>query len=178
MISCGGCGTISMGVQRRWLSDGSLTQFYYPSPVSRKEPDWMLYMRVGLAAPKEEMIGDLMYEVYRAVDGKQYRLAAMGIRALLEQVMIQMVGDHQTFDQKLDKFQKQGYVSEIQRDAMSATLEVGHAVMHRGHLPTERDLTVALDIVEGVLAPIYGHKIEADKLIDKVPPRAPRPKKS
>jgi hypothetical protein len=34
-----------------------------------------------------------MYEVYAAVDAKQYRLAAMGIRAALEQVMIMKVGD-------------------------------------------------------------------------------------
>ena len=137
----------------------------------------MLFMRVGLATKKEEQIGELMHEVYRAVDGKQYRLAAMGIRALLEQVMIQMVGDHRAFETNLDEFQKQGYVSAIQRDAMKSTLEVGHAAMHRAHLPTERDLTVALDIVEGVLAPIYGYKSQAERLTDNVPPRAPKNRK-
>src|SRR5258707_2762459 len=92
MISCGGCDTISMGIQSRWLNDGSITNEYYPSPVSRKAPVWLSFMRLGLD-DNEEKIGDLMHEVYRAVDGKQYRLAAMGIRALLEQVMILKVGD-------------------------------------------------------------------------------------
>ena len=100
----------------------------------------------------------------------------MGIRALLEQVMIQKVGDLKTFDMKLDEFQKQGYISAIQRDAMRATLDVGDAAMHRAFLPTEKDLTLALDIVEGVLAPIYDHRTEAEKMADRVPPRAPRPK--
>jgi hypothetical protein len=106
--------------------------------------------------------------------GGQYRLAAMGIRALLEQVMIQKVGDLKTFDMKLDEFQKQGYISAIQRDAMRATLDVGDAAMHRAFVPTEQDLTLALDIVEGVLAPIYDHRTEVEKMADRVPPRAPR----
>jgi hypothetical protein len=46
-------------------------------------------------------------EVYRAVDGGQHRLAAMGIRALLEQVMIMKVGDVPTFNAKLDEFRRE-----------------------------------------------------------------------
>jgi hypothetical protein len=100
----------------------------------------------------------------------------MGIRALLEQVMIQKVGDLKTFDMKLDAFQNAGFISAIQRDAMRATLDVGDAAMHRGYVPTETDLKLALDIVEGVLAPIYDHRSEAEKMADRVPPRPPRPK--
>jgi hypothetical protein len=53
---------------------------------------------------------------------------------------------------------------------MRATLDVGDAAMHRGFVPTEKDLTLALDIVEGVLAPIYDHRTEAEKMADRVPP--------
>jgi Domain of unknown function (DUF4145) len=177
MMSCGGCSTVSMGRQRRWLEDGSVDHTYYPSPVSRKMPTWMFLWSLGLGKGKgDAAIGAVMMEVYQAVDGGQYRLAAMGIRALLEQVMIQKVGDLKTFDMKLDEFQKQGYISAIQRDAMRATLDVGDAAMHRAFLPTEKDLTLALDIVEGVLAPIYDHRTEAEKMADRVPPRPPRPK--
>ena len=49
-------------------------------------------------AKGDAAIGAVMMEVYQAVTGGQYRLAAMGIRALLEQVMIQKVGDLKTFD--------------------------------------------------------------------------------
>lgn len=174
MMSCGGCSTISMGHQRLWINDGSIDHKYYPSPVSRKMPTWMFFWSIGLGKGKgDAAIGAVMMEVYQAVDGGQYRLAAMGIRALLEQVMIQKVGDLKTFDMKLDEFQKQGYISVIQRDAMQTTLEVGHATMHRGFVPDEKDLTLALDIVEGVLAPIYEHRTEAEKMADRVPPRKP-----
>ncbi|MGY3542915.1 hypothetical protein ACVIIY_007135 [Bradyrhizobium sp. USDA 4515] len=59
MISCRGCDTISMGIQTRYLSDGSVTNQFYPSPVSRHQPRWLQYMRLGLDAV-EETIGDLI----------------------------------------------------------------------------------------------------------------------
>jgi hypothetical protein len=43
--------------------------------------------------------------------------------------------------------------------------------MHRAHRPSESDLMLALNIVEGVLAPIYAHKELAVKLAESVPPR-------
>lgn len=173
LLSCGGCETISMGLQRVWLNEEETQHFYYPSPVSRKEPDWVIWLHFG----KTENLGELLSEIYKAVAGGQHRLAAMGIRALLEQVMIMQVGDIGTFDQKLDAFQEKGFISFLQRDSMRATLDVGDAAMHRAFKPTEEELKVALDIVEGVLAPIFGHKDAAEKLTDRVPPRAPRPSK-
>jgi hypothetical protein len=99
MMSCGGCSTISMGHQRRWIQSGEVEHKYYPSPVSRKMPEWMFLWRLGLGRGKgDAAIGAVMMEVYQTVDGGQYRLAAMGIRALLEQVMIQKVGDLKTFE--------------------------------------------------------------------------------
>ena len=178
LISCGGCSTVSMGHQRLWVDDGSIDQAYYPSPVSRKMPSWTFWLTLGLMKNKEEgALGALLMEIFQAVDGGQYRLAAMGIRALLEQVMIFKIGDLPTFDEKLDEFQKQGYISLIQRDSMRATLDVGDAAMHRGFRPTEQELSIALDVVEGVFAPIFGHRAEAEKLADRVPARAPRPPK-
>jgi len=173
MMSCGGCSAISMGRQRLWIPDGDMDHSYYPSPVTRKMPTWMFLWSLGLGKAKgDAAIGAVMMEVYQAVAGGQYRLAAMGIRALLEQVMIQKVGDLKTFDMKLDAFQNGGSISAIQRDAMRATLDVGDAAMHRAFLPSEQDLTLALDIIEGVLAPIYDHRTEAEKMADRVPPRA------
>ena len=94
--------------------------------------------RVGT---EERVIGDILNEVYQAVDGGQSRIAAMGIRAALEQMMIYKVGDRRTFEEKLDAFQAGGYISAVQRDAMRDVLHVGNATMHRGHLPTESNCT-------------------------------------
>lgn len=167
VMSCGGCEAVSMRVQDLHFTDQIK---YYPSPVSRQMPGWLQYMRLGLDAD-EEKIADLMNEVYEVIYGGQYRLAAMGIRAALEQVMIMKVGDNRTFDNNLNAFQSEGYISAVQRESMHATLDFGHAAIHRGFVPSEKDLTVALDIVEGVLAPIFGHPDEAKGLRRRVPPR-------
>ena len=88
--------------------------------------------------------------------------------------MMSKVGDLGSFDKHLDAFQKEGYISFFQRDAMKATLEVGHAAMHRGHLPNTQDLEVALDVVEGIMAPMYHQQRAAEKMAERVPPRPPR----
>jgi hypothetical protein len=57
-------------------------------------------------------------------------------------------------------------------------LDVGDAAVHRAFKPTVKDFKIALDVVEGVFSPIFGHMREAEKLADRVPPRAPRPAKN
>lgn len=175
MIECCGCSRISMSYQRVWKYDGSVDSDFFPSPVSRKEPDWVYWIWLGQFRTSAEQeaakLTFLLKEIYQAVHGCQYRLAAMGIRALLEQIMIMKVSDLPTFNDKLDAFQRDGYISAIQRASMSATLDVGHAAMHRGFVPSERDLNIALDVVEGVMAPIFGHANEAKALASRVPPR-------
>jgi len=160
-----------MGYQRVWTDDGDTDHEFYPAPITRKQPVWVLELVLGFFGKDKQAIGGLLSEVYQAVANGQRRLAAMGIRAALEQVMIATIGDLKTFDDKLDAFQNGGYISLVQRDAMRATLNVGDAAMHRGHLPTDEDLRLALDIVEGVFAPIFAHKDKAQKLGDAVPPR-------
>ena len=62
-----------------------------PSPISRKPPDWLWKLRF-LFGNSETPLGELLYEIYEAVQGKQHRLALMGIRAFFEQLMIAKVG--------------------------------------------------------------------------------------
>jgi hypothetical protein len=165
MLECAGCHRVCLSVQVLFIPDGEVEHRYYPSPVSRKQPDWLLPLIIGLAGKENDSdLGSLLHEVYQAVYGRQYRLAAMGIRALLEQVMVSTVGDRGSFEKQLDAFEEAGHISFIQRDAIKATLEVGHAAMHRAYQPTEEDLKVALDIVEGVMAPLYHHRKEAEKI--------------
>jgi hypothetical protein len=200
LLSCCGCGTVCM--IHKWfgthdddilkeietLSDDELENYernprgtfvkMYPSPVSRKEPDWLEWLWLNpdggrLVDDDLSNLVDLLREIYAAVDGGQYRLAAMGIRALLEQVMIMKIGDIGGFDKKLNTFQEDGYISKIQRDAMRTTLDVGDAATHRAFLPDREQLNTCLDIVEGVMSVIYSHRKEAKRISAAVPPRKP-----
>ena len=130
LLECAGCHNISMA--HLSFYDGVVRECYkkryYPSRTMRKLPSWRSKLPFG---------AQLFEEIYEAVGGAQYRLALMGIRALLEQVMISNVGDHGTFERNLNTLCEQGYISIKQRDAMNDVLEAGHATTHRQFSPTE-----------------------------------------
>jgi hypothetical protein len=109
-----------------WNYSGDEEKLYYPSPISRKTPNWVWELSF-FGAAEEGKLGDLLKEIYQAVQGKQYRLAVMGIRAFLEQLMVIKVGDKGTFEKNLDAFFAEGYISKIQKNAVSHILDSGHA---------------------------------------------------
>jgi hypothetical protein len=145
-------------------------ELYYPSPVSRKAPDWSWELSI-LGTKDEEKLGELLNEIYQAVQGKQYRLAVMGVRAFLEQLMILKVGDKGTFAKNLSAFFEQGYISRVQRTAMEHILDSGHATIHRLHQPSEPDLNIALDITESIAASILIHQDRAKAVAARTPGR-------
>ena len=127
LLQCGGCDSVSMA--HTYTSPHSKDVTYYPSPVPRVLPAWMFEFEIGLIrGENEQMIGQLLQEVYAAGRGGQYRLATMGIRSVLEHVIIAKVGDHQTFRKNLEQFYDAGYISLVQRDALNDSLEAGRRV--------------------------------------------------
>jgi Domain of unknown function (DUF4145) len=95
----------------------------------------------------------------------------MGIRSLLEQMMITKVGDQGSFSRNLDAFHSGGWVSRVERDAISTILDAGHAVTHRQFQPSTGDLNTALDITDGVFAAIYVNQKQVKRLAERTPPR-------
>jgi Domain of unknown function (DUF4145) len=95
----------------------------------------------------------------------------MGIRALIEQMMIHKAGDKGSFAKNLDAFQQAGYVSLVQRDALNDILDAGHATIHRAYEPKAKDIQIALDITEGIIAAIFVHADAAKKVSERVPAR-------
>jgi hypothetical protein len=172
LIECAGCGRISFAhtylvtrdsAEERWTD-------YYPSPVSRPQPWWLAELR--LSGPNIDYdLRSLFAEIYEALWGGQHRLAVMGIRALLERLMVLKVGDQGSFARTLKEFCEKGFIPKVQHDAISAVLDAGHAAMHRMYKPTEVDLNTALDIAEGIFSAIYVHIPAAAELSDRVPSR-------
>jgi hypothetical protein len=115
-----------------------------------------------------------MSEVYTAVQNDSRRLAAMGIRAALESVMIEKVGDQRSFNANVDALQKAGYLSLRQALSLNSILEAGHAAIHRGWEPTNHDIVTLLDIAENIIEVVYLHEHRVRDL-DKNVPKRPRP---
>jgi hypothetical protein len=147
-IQCRGCMAVSLKETR--LKGRQVT--YHPSPrniPSRSLPDWWDLFEW------DSSMESLIREVYEADNNDLPRLAMIGIRAILERVMIGKVGDHGNISRNLDEFQKAGYASTMQFDSLQRVLDAGSAVMHRNHVPEPESTMVAFWVLENILYAAY-----------------------
>ena len=112
----------------------------------------------------------LMMEIDTAIQNKLYRLAAMGIRATLENIMKEKIGDR-PFVVLVREFQKTGYISERQAESLDSIIEAGHAVIHRSWQPTNDDISLLIDVTQTLIKTVYLHEDAARELKERVPKR-------
>lgn len=178
LIRCGGCDRIHLK-HDSWNGHETDDQgvpetktVYHPPAQSRREPAWLTEWDGPFFFGELEWIGDLLREIYSALHNESPALAAMGIRALLEQIMIAEVGDTGSIGGNVTEFINAGHIApkseSIFRDNL---IESGHAAMHRKYKPKKADLMTLLDITEGLIASIYVHPMRAGKM--KIPGRLP-----
>ncbi len=173
MLRCRGCDNIMMRVTMTDPSSRDTpTIIYYPPAIARRTPEWLLSAVGSLEKPADipDPIYHLMSEVYLAVQNNLGRLAAMGIRATLENVMKEKIGDC-NFKVAIDEFQKAGYLSMRQALSLDSIIEAGHAAVHRGWEPTDDDINTLLDITELIIETVYLHEHRAQELDKRVPRR-------
>jgi hypothetical protein len=151
---------------------------YYPPAIFRSYPIWFSelehlgYMEKIKKNDTEYLyIFKLLQEIYIGLQSGSIRLSTMGIRALLESIMIHKVSDNGSFKKNLDEFEKQGYISHSQKSILNTVLETGHATIHRAYSPSKKDLTSCMDIAENLIATIYIHTNDAMRLSKKIPSR-------
>jgi hypothetical protein len=169
MLKCAGCDKVVLR-EHEWCSEQEPTIRFYPPSTFRPQPKWLTELWLELA-PGRELVHDLLTEVYVALQNAQPMIAAMGIRALLERMMIEKVKDNGSFARNLLEFQNAGYISPLQREQIETALEVGHAAIHRGYKPTQEDLSTIVDLTEVLIQSIYLHGSKVKELKGRVPPR-------
>lgn len=171
------CGCQNVKFERKESSDycdfnehGMVPEItVYPPHTFRQKPEWLSSLtppfNAGHCFVNQEII-DLINEVYVAIQNGGYRLAIMGIRALIELIMIQEVGDQGAFYKNMNAFQEKGFISKVQKEALGFVLEAGHAAIHRSYKPKATEVTAAIDIVENVLESIYVVQKRQNSLAD------------
>jgi len=171
MLKCRGCDNVTV---RHSFGYENVEIIHYPPAIHRRTPLWTdaVVVEIGLF-PIPAPVCALMREIYTAVQNDSRRLAAMGIRAALEQVMIDGVGDQGRFAANVDAFQKKGYLSTRQALVLSSILDAGHATTHRGWEPTNDHIDTLLDITESIIESVYLHESRIRALDRDVPKRPP-----
>lgn len=179
-MKCCGCGALHLR-QQSWYMDGpgedstyGPTVRYFPPKVERHEPRWT--RSATWACMFNDPVRQLHEEIYKALGAECMRLAAMGIRALIETVMVSKTGDHGGFNTNLKALRDAGLISTLQLNQLETVLEVGHATIHRLFSPSESEVHSALDITENLIEALYISPVGAAKVAAKVPPRPPKSK--
>lgn len=131
--------------------------------VQRGKPTW--YDEVP---PK---FRDLLDEVYGALSANMRALPSMGLRAVIDTLCVDLVGDIGGFGEKLKRLQDKGHIGDRERAILEIAVDVGSASAHRGHNPSKEDLNILLDIVEHLLRGIYVLHPASEKLKAATPPR-------
>lgn len=126
----------------------------------------------GIRIVYENRIIKLLDEIYVAMQNNLSSLAAMGIRALIEHIMIEKVGDNRSFEANLKKFREGGFISELQTSSLKQLIEAGHAAMHRGYTPTQDELSPLIDIIESIIESIYFNEHRAKRIEKNTPKRS------
>jgi hypothetical protein len=175
MLNCRNCEAVSMRVTWRHIEDSESNTKYYPPAIARRALQWLEFPDI-LNLPMN--LFHLIDEVYIAVQNDLPQLAAMGIRALLELVMKNKIGDKvrekPAFQELIDEFQKAGYLSTRDAGIVGTILQAGHEAVHHGWEPTQDDIATLLDISEAVIARVYLHEHRAQALEAKLPKRPKR----
>ncbi|KKN23083.1 hypothetical protein LCGC14_0908480 [marine sediment metagenome] len=116
-------------------------------------------------------VANLLKEIGIAVTQQANALAAMGLRAVIDAVCSDKIGDCGGFKQKLGELVKHGFIAERDGNFLETATQVGHAAAHRGYRPTFEKVVGMLDIVVHMLATMYHLPRLAENLEKGTPPR-------
>ncbi|OQW33426.1 MAG: hypothetical protein A4E19_03215 [Nitrospira sp. SG-bin1] len=174
-LKCLGCDSVILR-HSSWFSedpDPWPSISYIPPPIFRPKPKW--FSELFSHAGKDGFVEKLLKEIYVALQNNLPSLAVMGIRSLIEKIMISKSGDQGSFVKNLKKFEELGYVSRIERERLETILEAGHATTHRNFSPETSDVITLVDITEHIVQSVYLHDPKIAALKKRVPARTDTP---
>lgn len=168
---CAGCGAVVFVTATIGdTTNGEEVEVLHPPRSRRQRPRWL--NSLGWSSMLRDAKYSFLTEIYEALDVDSLRLSILGIRSLVEHVMLQQLeNDHGSFSKNLAAFHGAGHISNPQLNALKTVIELGHAVTHRAHSPTEEQVLAALDVTESIIQSIYvdGHSIA--RAVGKLPER-------
>ncbi len=148
LYECNGCLHVQLG-RCQWSTEESLSwqedTEWFPHRIVRNPPSWLRQL--------DHEIRDLLTEVYASLNSGLLALPLMGVRAAIDVFIRSKVGDKGDFQKGLVALQALGSLSPQQMRYLKPVIDAGHASVHRGFVPTEAELLIAVDVLEHLLMP-------------------------
>lgn len=154
-LKCRGCDHVSYRRQS-WFSevqdyDGRpivKDDIFPKSPQVRERPSWFSDLPLEIRQPG---LYSMLEQVYDAFDRGQFWMAIMGVRAVVENLMLSKISDQKSFKDNLAEFTKQGFITDTHRLALGAAIEKGSAAIHKADMPTAEQCLAAIQVSENVI---------------------------
>ena len=159
VLQCCGCDSMSVR-QEHWFSEWDeidhdeygqmvmcpgIKEIYYPAPTVRVKPEWFDNIA-------DEVLRNVLDELYAALDAGLNGLATVGVRTLLDRAGYLLIGDPSGgFQGKLSALHDGGHISGQEKTTLEAVADAGNASAHRGYTPTVERLGHIVDIIENFL---------------------------
>ena len=104
LLRCCGCDSVSLR-HESWCNDygDESAVSYYPPARSRRLPQWIGGMDGLRFIMSQTFVPKLLRQIYSAYHSRSYALAAMGIRALVEQVLKERSDLRLLFGSRIDR---------------------------------------------------------------------------
>ena len=151
----------------------SLESFYFSGVLDEsiffaentpdRKPDWYDLL--------DDIQKALILEIDSAMSNKLEALPTIGLRTLLETIMVEKVGDCGSFFQKVKRFTEEGYVTPKMAEALIHVLDAGNASAHRAYFPSKDDLVTCVELVKHLIHGIYILRPRVEKVADNTPKR-------
>lgn len=136
---------------------------FFRRNLSSTKPDWYDFL--------DDTQKALISEIDNAMRNELKALPTIGLRTLLETIMVEKIGDSNTFKEKVRLFTKEGYVTPKMAEALSHVLDAGNASAHRAYFPCKEDLTACVELVKHLMQGIYILRPSVDKVAENTPNR-------
>jgi hypothetical protein len=138
---------------------------YWPPPTKRKKPEWADQL-------SDDVLRQVIDEVYQALNSGLIVLASIGTRTLLDRAMFLRIGDPRGgFVGKLTLMVDRGHIGTEEKDVLEVITDAGSAAAHRGFTPDARTLETIVATVENFLHREFVLKTAAGAVRAATPPR-------
>jgi hypothetical protein len=113
----------------------------------------------------------LITELDKSIHYGLAALPTMGLRTLVELIMLDQIEDKGSFKRNLEAFQAAGYVTKQHAALIESVVDAGHAAIHRAYFPNPSDLYVCIETVRHLMEGIYILKPKLDEVATNTPKR-------
>ena len=157
-----------------WEYDKVIRHWPEVPQIAKKKPDW-----IPKLAARDLILEDLMESVYKALNSGLPLFSVIGVRTLLDRATeVLQIDPAKTFAEKLSDLEAGGFIGQTEKDILSITIDAGSAAAHRGWKPSDEQLALLLDTIEGFLYRVFILRDDVTKLKAAIPPKPKRQPKA